>query len=353
MAIRVGSLRVGLIGGGNISTTHARAVRAIPGGEVVAVYGRDPQKTQALCDEFGTAPYAALDAFLSHRPMDMVIIGSPSGVHAEQGIAAARRGLHVLVEKPIDINTAAASALIDECAKAGVKLGVLFQDRGKPGIRKLKQYIDDGILGKILLVDARMKWYRPPEYYSSSSWRGTWALDGGGALMNQGIHTVDLLLWLFGDVKSVRARTAAVLHEIAVEDTALALLEFSSGALGVLQATTAAYPGYPRRLEVTGVEGTMILEGDQLISADLRTPRQSFVADDVVVHSAAASSPVVSDFRAHQCIIEDFIAAIQRDKIPICDGRQGLRSLELVERIYKESGNSPLEARSKLTAQAR
>lgn len=350
---RVGSIRVGLIGAGNISTTHARAVHAIPGGEVVAVYGRDPQKVQALCGEFGAAPYADLDAFLSHRPMEMVIIGSPSGMHAEQGIAAARRELHVLVEKPIDIHVAAASALIDECAKAGVKLGVLFQDRGKPGIRKLKQAIDDGILGKVLLVDARMKWYRPPEYYSGSNWRGTWVLDGGGALMNQGIHTVDLLLWLFGDVKSVRARAAAVLHKIPVEDTALALLEFSSGALGVLQATTAAYPGYPRRLEVTGAEGTVILEGDQLISADVRTSQPSLIADNAVVHSAAASSPVVSDFRAHQFIIEDFISAIQRDKVPICDGRQGLRSLELVERIYKESGNTTPEARSKLTAQAR
>jgi predicted dehydrogenase len=347
------AIRVGLIGGGNISNTHARAVHAIPGGEVVAIYGRDAQKVRALGGEYGAAPYADLQAFVAHRPMEMVIIGGPSGLHAEQGIAAARRGLHVLVEKPIDIKTERADALIEECGKAGVQLGVLFQDRCKPGIRQLKQLIDDGILGKILLVDARMKWYRPPEYYSGSRWRGTWVLDGGGALMNQGIHTVDLLLWLFGDVASVRARTVAVLHEIQVEDTALALLEFSSGAFGVLQATTAAYPGYARRLEVTGSEGTVILEGDQILAADLRTPQDVLVSEGVVERSSAASSPVVSDFRAHQRVIEDFIAAVRQDATPVCDGRQGRRSLELVERIYKDAGNSMPARGSKQTAQAR
>src|ERR1700687_633482 len=346
-------IRVGLIGGGNISHPHARAVRAIAGGEVVAVYGRDPQKVQACSGEYGAAAYDDLNGFLGHRPMEMVIIGSPSGLHAEQGVAAARRGLHVLVEKPIDIKTERADGLIEECSKAGVKLGVLFQDRGKRGIGKLKQLIDDGILGKILLVDARMKWYRPPEYYSGSRWRGSWALDGGGALMNQGIHTVDLLLWLFGDVTNVRARTAAVLHEIEVEDTGLALLEFSSGALGVLQATTAAFPGYARRLEVTGTEGTAILEGDHLIAADLRTPQDTLMSEEVGEPSAAASSPVGRDFRAHQRLLEDFIAAIGQNTTPLCDGREGRRSLELVERIYQDSGNSMFAGRSKLTAQAR
>jgi predicted dehydrogenase len=229
---------------------------------------------------------------------------------------------------------------------------VLFQDRCKPGIRKLKQLLDEGILGKILLIDARMKWYRPPEYYSGSRWRGTWALDGGGALMNQGIHTVDLLLWLFGDVAKVQARTATVGHDIEVEDTAFAVLEFSSGALGILQATTAAYPGYPRRLEITGSQGTLILEGDELIAADLRKAPEGLTLDSARAPSAAASSPVVSDFSAHQRVIEDFIRAIEQNITPACDGRDGRRSLALVEQIYRDSGNSQTAGRSKLTAQA-
>jgi len=200
------NISIGLIGGGNISDTHARAVRAVPGASVAAIYGTNIVKVRRLADEYGGQAYAELAAFLAHRPMDMVIIGSPSGVHAGHGIAAVQRGLHVLVEKPIDINTSRASALIEEAQTAGVKLGVIFQDRLKPGIQQLKELVNRGTLGSPILADARVKWYRPPEYYSNSPWRGTHALDGGAALINQGIHTVDLLLWLLGDVRRVQAR---------------------------------------------------------------------------------------------------------------------------------------------------
>ena len=164
--------------------------------------------------------------------MDMVAIGSPSGLHAAQGIAAAQRGLHVLTEKPIDISTERADALIEAAERSGVKLGVMFQDRVKPGIRELREWISTGVIGKPLLVDAQVKWYRPPEYYSGSRWRGTSALDGGGALINQAVHTVDLLLWLLGDVVRVQARTATLLHAIETEDTALAILEFVRRRVG-------------------------------------------------------------------------------------------------------------------------
>src|SRR4029077_5851210 len=149
--------------------------------------------------------------------------------------------------------------------------GVIFQERMKPHIRQLKSWLDEGLLGRPLMGNPRVKWYRPPEYYANSRWRGTFALDGGGALINQGVHTVDLLLWLAGDVARVQARTATLLHKIEVEDTAAAILEFSSGALGILHATTAAYPGYPRRVEISGTEGTVILEHDRIIAANLRS----------------------------------------------------------------------------------
>src|SRR6266481_5460608 len=204
---------IGLIGGGNITETHARAARAIP---------------------------------------------------------AARHGLHVLTEKPIEINRVRADALIDAAKQSRVQLGVILQDRMKPHIRQLKSWLDQGLLGRPLIVDARVKWYRPPEYYSNSRWRGTFALDGGGALINQGVHTVDLLLWVLGDVLRVQARTGRLLHKIEAEDTAAAILEFSSGALGILLATTAACPGYPRRVEISGTEGTVILEHDRIIAANLR-----------------------------------------------------------------------------------
>jgi UDP-N-acetyl-2-amino-2-deoxyglucuronate dehydrogenase len=243
----------------------------------------------------------------------------------------------VLTEKPIDISVKHADALIAACDQAGVKLGVTFQDRFKPDIQRLKQLVSEGLIGRPLLADARVKWYRPPEYYGQSHWRGTHALDGGGALINQGIHTVDLLLWLMGDVANVQARARTLLHKIETEDTALALIEFSSGAVGLLEATTAAYPGYPRRVEITGSEGTVILEHDRIVAINLRKPYEGPISTASADQSPSASSPVVSDIRGHQAAIEDFIQAIEKGALPACDGREARKSLALVEAIYRAS----------------
>jgi UDP-N-acetyl-2-amino-2-deoxyglucuronate dehydrogenase len=341
-------MKIGLIGGGNISNTHARAASAISGVEVGAVYGANHDKISRLSQEYGAVAYQDFGAFLAHRPMEIVIIGSPSGLHARQGISAAHRGLHVLVEKPIAISADQSAALITACEKANVKLGVIFQDRFKPHIRLLKQLIEDGALGRILLADARVKWYRPPEYYGKSRWRGTWDLDGGGALMNQGVHTVDLLLWLLGDVTRVQALTATLLHSIETEDTALALLEFTRGTLATLLATTAAYPGYLRRLEITGTEGTVILENDIIAAAHLRSQPAGLVTTEAPDLNASSSSPVVSDVRGHQSAIEDFVRAVEQDRRPACDGRDAQRSVALIEKIYQVSaGTAVAKSRSR------
>src|SRR6266540_6485036 len=222
-------IHIGIVGCGNISETHARASREIDGVEIAAIYGRNRERCERLGQLYCGVVYEDFDAFLEHRPMDVVAIGSPSGLHAEHGIAAARRGLHVLVEKPIDVTLDRADALIAEAASRGVTLGVIFQDRFKAGVRRLKALVDEGRLGTPILATAHVKWYRPPSYYRESAWRGTRALDGGGALMNQAVHTVDLLLWLFGPVRRVFGKTAARLHDIEVEDTAVGVLEFASG----------------------------------------------------------------------------------------------------------------------------
>src|SRR5881296_1419854 len=282
------TIHIGLIGGGNITETHARAARAIPGVEISAIHGTNNEKIARLCHEHGGTPYQDFDPFLRHRPMDLVIIGSPSGLHATQGIAATRQGLHVLSEKPIEISTARTDSLIEAAKKSNVQLGVIFQDRMKPHIRQLKSWLDQGLLGRPIIVDARVKWYRPPEYYSNSRWRGTFALDGGAALINQGIHTVDLLLWLFGEVTRVQARIGTLLHKIEAEDTAAA----------ILRTRAAAEPA--------------ALDENQ-----------------------SASSAAVTDFRGHQAVLEDFLQAIQQNRVPACDGLEGRRSIALVEAIYR------------------
>jgi UDP-N-acetyl-2-amino-2-deoxyglucuronate dehydrogenase len=332
---------VGILGGGNISETHARAVWETEGASIAAVYGQNHEKAARLGQVYGGAVYETLDAFLGHKPMDMVAIGSPSGLHAKHGIAAAQRGLHVLVEKPIDIALETTDALIAECARAGVKLGVFFQDRVAPGICQLKGLIDTRRLGRPILVSARVNWYRPPEYYSDSRWRAETALSGGGALMNQGVHTVDLLLWLLGDVERAYAKAVTALHPIDVEDTVVATLEFANGAVGTLESATSAYPGYPRRIELTGSEGTIILKHDRIIAAHLREPLEESIEELIKTgepdSNASATSPLVSDVRGHQRILQDFLLAIETNRTPLCDGPEGRRSVELVQAIYRSS----------------
>jgi predicted dehydrogenase len=331
-------MKIGILGAGNISDTHARAAREIPGVEVVAVCGSNRERVEALAKRSGATAYTELDRFLDHRPMDVLAIGSPSGVHAEQAIAAIRRGLHVLVEKPLDVTVQRVDAVAEEARRAGVKVGVFFQDRLKPDVLRMKTIIDAGRLGTPVLASGHVKWYRPPEYYSGSKWRGVRALDGGGALMNQGIHTADLLLHLFGDIVSVSARAATRVHRIEVEDTLVTTLEFASGALGILEAATSVYPGYARRLELTGAGGTLILDHDRLAAVDLMRPEAGDVATPADGSAAqSAASPVVGDATPHRRIFEDFLKAVENGGTPACDAAEGRRSVELVEAIYRSA----------------
>ena len=311
-------MRIGILGAGGISDTHVRAAHEIAGVQVVAVHGANRDKAAALARMAGAVPYDHLEAFLAH-PMDIVAIGSPSGLHAGQATAALQRGLHVLVEKPLDTTLQKIDALIAEADRSKAKVGVFFQERLIPEIAAIKTAVAGGRIGNPVFISGRLPWYRPPEYYARSRWRGTRALDGGGALMNQGIHTVDLLLWLFGPVARVFGRTANRLHHIEVEDTAVATLEFENGALGSIEATTAAGPGFPRRLEVTGTEGTLVHE-------------------DAVTRGAA-----VADATPHRRVLEDFIHAIRTGTAPACDAREGRRSVALIDAIYRSARSGRME----------
>jgi predicted dehydrogenase len=339
-------MRIGILGAGGISDTHARAATSIPGVEVVAVYGRNVEKAQKLAAAHGGVAYDSLERFLDHRPMDIVAIGSPSALHAEQGIAAAGRGLHVLVEKPLDVAAERADRLIAAADSAGVKLGVFFQDRLKPDVVTLKALVDAGALGRPILGSGRVKWYRPPDYYGGSRWRGTFALDGGGALINQAIHTLDVMLHVWGPIVSVDARSGTQLHKIEVEDTVVATLQFKNGALGTFEASTAVYPGYARRVELTGANGTVTLEHDQLVGIDLQAPDARFPSPAAQPRDPApvnAASPLVSDATPHRRVIENFIEAIRSGGRPACDGPEGRRSVVVIEAIYASArANGPV-----------
>ncbi len=337
------TVHIGIWGGGSISDTHARAAAEIEGVRVAAVGGINAAKVKAIADRHQAAAFSDLGALVGHRPLDILLIGSPSGLHADDGITAARAGLHVLVEKPLDVTVEKADALISVCRDAGVKLGVFFQDRFAPDLVRLKEALGQGVLGRPFLASARVKWWRPPEYYSSSRWRGTVALDGGGATVNQGIHTLDLLLWLLGDVRGVFARRASARHAIEVEDTLVATLEFANGALATYEATTAAFPGYPRQIELSGSEGTVVVRQNRVVAADLKTPVAGLVSDPGA-DTSSASSPIVGDISGHKAAINDLLLAIRANSEPRCNGLEGRRSVELVEALYRSAaGSVPVE----------
>lgn len=323
----------GIVGGGMIGAVQAAAIGQINGAQLVAVCGRDEQRTAEFAAKFGATAYTNYDEFLKHPDLQIVNVCTPSGVRAELGIKAAEAGKHVLAEKPIEINLERADALIAACDKAGVKLGVIFQSRFLPAVLRIKQAIDEGRLGKLMIGDAFVKWYRAPEYYAPGSWRGTLALDGGGALINQAIHTVDLLRWMMGPVETAFAMKAVLRYpHIEAEDTLAGTVRFQNGALGLIQAATSAKPGFKRRLEISGERGTVILDGDA-ISVWAIDGEAGDLGEAEQLTDGSANPAAISN-EGHRRQIEDMMRAVIEDRPPMIDGREGRKSLELVAALY-------------------
>jgi len=259
------TVRFAIVGAGAIGRLHASVITtAVPGAELVAVVDRTPAKAAELARGYGAEAYPTLAAALDRPDVDAVAVCTPSGVHADSAVAALDAGRHVLIEKPIDVTLAAARRIIAAQRRAGTVAGVVSQHRFDPASQAVYRAVRAGQLGRISSAVVSMAWWRSQEYYDSAGWRGTVALDGGGAVMNQAIHWVDLLVWLLGAPVEVTASTARLAHDgIEVEDTAVATLRFAGGALGVLHATTAAYPGLTARLQVHGDRGSAVIDDDR------------------------------------------------------------------------------------------
>jgi len=233
-------MNFGLIGTGTIAHTHAQAIHLLPNATLAGSFSRNSDKNRKFSEQYNCKAYSSLDELLTDNHVDAVIICTPSGSHLDPGIKAMKHKKHVIIEKPLEITLERIDKLIETASQENVKLTCIFQSRFARASQELKKAIDQGRFGKITMADAIVKWYRTQEYYDSGAWRGTWELDGGGALMNQSIHAIDLLQWLVGDVESIKAFTATLGHErIEVEDTAAAVLKYKNGALGVIQGTTA------------------------------------------------------------------------------------------------------------------
>jgi len=337
----INEIGFGVVGGGMIGAVQAAAIEQISGARLLAICGRDENRTAEFAAKFGAAGYTDYDKFLKHPGLQIVNICTPSGTHAQLGIRAAEAGKNVLVEKPIEINLQQADALISACERAEVKLGVIFQSRFLPAVQRIKQAVDEGRLGKLMLGDAFVKWYRAPEYYAPGTWRGTLSLDGGGALINQAIHTVDLLRWIIGPVETAFAMKAALRYpHIEAEDTLVGTVKFQNGALGMIQAATSAKPGFKRRLEISGERGTVILDGDA-ISVWAVDGEDSDTGEAEQITDGSANPAAISN-EGHRRQIEDMMNAVIENRPPMIDGNEGRKSLELVEALYASANAGKL-----------
>jgi UDP-N-acetyl-2-amino-2-deoxyglucuronate dehydrogenase len=351
----------GIVGAGMISRFHAKALADVRGAKLVACADTAPGRAQAFGLENACRGYVSLEEMLADPAVNVVTIATPSGAHMDPAVAAAKAGKHVLVEKPLEVTLKKCDRIIEACDKAGVKLGTIFPSRFHESSKLMKQAVEGGRFGRLTLGDAYVKWYRTQQYYDSGAWRGTWALDGGGALMNQAIHTVDLLTWLMGPVVEVQANTATLAHErIEVEDVAVATLRFENGALGILEATTAAFPGYLKRIELHGSAGSAVLEEEDLKHWDFaqKTRSDATIQRQMSTRKSTgggAADPSAIGHHGHAMLFQDFVDAIRKDRAPAVDGREGRRSVEIILAIYKaaQTGKKvvlPLASDPKLTA---
>jgi UDP-N-acetyl-2-amino-2-deoxyglucuronate dehydrogenase len=349
-------LRFALIGCGAIASTHANALKSLPAlATLAACVDHDPALAVAFAAQHNCKALSWLDT-LRDDNIEAIALCTPSGLHGQLACAALAAGKHVIIEKPMEISVAACEKILTSAVQSGRQLAIISQHRFDPSAQSVRSIIEQNKLGRLIAVDARIPWWRTQAYYDSGAWRGTWALDGGGCLMNQGIHTVDLMLWLCGPVQEVFARTSTAAHErIEVEDLVCATLSFTNGAIGTLFASTATYPGYPARLALYGTEGTAIIEGDELHTLAIKGhetvlgPAAAAHAVQIAtggtrsaVQHATAAPAASSEWQwgdAHRAQYVDFIAAIQENRAPLVDGKSGRDAVRLITTLYESARN--------------
>ncbi|MEM1507940.1 MAG: Gfo/Idh/MocA family oxidoreductase [Candidatus Bathyarchaeia archaeon] len=338
--MRDGKVRFGIIGTGVGANFCANGLALIAGeglSELVAVASQREEKAKGFASKWGLKYwYTDYRRMLKEAPIDAVIVNTPHYQHYPMAIDAMESGKHVLVDKPMAISLKEADDMIMTARRNNVKLGVILQSRFDPTMRKLKDAADNGVFGKLILGEAVVEWFRSQEYYSESPWRGRWATEGGGALINQAIHTIDLLIWVMGKPKYLWAQMDTFAHKIEVEDAAAAVIRFENGAIGVIQGSTAVYPGLPTRLEVHGTKGTAIIEGEVL-------KRWAVIGGEEIVSEGAKEGlkswarPELVPATNHASLLRDFAKAIIEGREPTVNGVEGRKSLEVIIAIYESA----------------
>jgi UDP-N-acetyl-2-amino-2-deoxyglucuronate dehydrogenase len=334
-------LGFGIIGLGLIADFHAQAIAQLTGAKLVGIATRNAEKARAFAQKHGAAFHTTdIAALVARSDIDVVCITTPSGSHLEPSLAAIRAGKHVVIEKPIEIDLPRTDAIIAAAAQAKVWIAPIFQGRFGTGARTVKAAIDSGRLGRLVLASNYVKWHRTRPYYTPP--RGDYANDGGGAVINQAIHGLDLLQWFAGMPVEVSAMKAnRVYTHIEVEDTAVATLKFAGGALGGFEASTALWPGWSRRHEICGEHGSIVLEDDRIVRWEFREARPEDdairAAGQVNVLGSGASEPGAISVEGHKRQLQDFVDAIRAGRPPLLDGREGRKAVAFVRAIYESA----------------
>ncbi|MEM1990944.1 MAG: Gfo/Idh/MocA family oxidoreductase [Candidatus Bathyarchaeia archaeon] len=341
----MGKIRFGIIGtgiGANFCANGLALIATEGLTELTAVASQRMERAKEFADKWGLKYwYTDYRRMLREAPVDAVIINTPHHQHYPMALDAIDSEKHVLIDKPMAINLKEADEIITEARRRNVKLGVNLQSRFDPTVRKVKDAADNGFFGRLILGEAVVEWFRTQEYYDESSWRGRWATEGGGALINQAIHTIDLLVWIMGRPKYLWAQMGTFAHRIEVEDLAVAAIRFESGAIGLIQGSTAIYPGLPTRLEIHGTRGTAIIEGESL-------KRWAVVGGEDIVSEATKEGlkpwtrPELVPATNHASLIRDFAMAILEDREPTVNGVEGRKSLEVIMAIYESARNNSI-----------
>lgn len=332
--------KFGIVGAGMIADFHAKAIQNLRNASVTGICGSNPEKVRVLGQKYGCKTFSGYEEMLISDEIEIVTIATPSGTHMEPAIAAARHGKHVICEKPLEISLERIDKMIEAHAKANTRLGGIFNYRFDETISPLKTAIDTGRFGTINYAAVHVPWWRSDDYYKNS-WHGTWKLDGGGALMNQSIHMIDLLQYLMGPVRSLQAYTATLGHSIEVEDTATAVLQFRNRSLGMIFGSTASFPGQFRRLEITGTKGTVVQVENSFKVWQFVDQTQ----DDIEILNkfsrigggGGVSDPTAISFQLHAKNIASFIESIEAGRRFEIDGAEARKAVEIVLAIYKSA----------------
>ncbi len=337
------NVRFGIIGAGVISHFHAQAIKDAEGAELVGVMCPEKPLLDGFLAKHPVRGYDTLEAFLADPELDAVTIATPTGLHLDTAVPAARAKKHVLCEKPLDITPARAQEIIDACRENGVVLAPVFQYRYSPAAVLVRKALKAGRFGKLLMANARIKWFRPQSYYDSGAWRGTWELDGGGCLMNQSVHAIDLFIHLAGKPVEVYGYTATAAHtRIKVEDNAVAVVRFENDVFGVIESSTACEPGWPLEVELSGTKGTARIKAETLDKWDFVEPDAAMDAEarrliETPAANSGASDPKAISSRGHQMIIEAMVKTIRTGERAVIDGAEAKLPIQVICGIYEAS----------------